>query len=190
MALLAGAGLGIKALAEADGDEPKKPKPTTDRTAARPTPSQPNILVIMVDQLRFPQWFGASAVGSALPPSIQRLREGGVSFGHHYTVSNDCSPSRSAMLTGLYTHQTGCMITGGSTLDPGFPTWGTMLREHGYHTRWLGKWHVTHGDNHWTPATGEEALERYGFAGGVYPSPGRRSRPGLAQGPAGRPPLP
>jgi arylsulfatase A-like enzyme len=63
------------------------------------------------------------------------------------------------------------MITGGSTLDPGFPTWGTMLREHGYHTRWLGKWHVTHGDNHWTPSLGEEALERYGFAGGMYPSP-------------------
>jgi arylsulfatase A-like enzyme len=63
------------------------------------------------------------------------------------------------------------MITGGSTLDPGFPTWGTMLREHGYHTRWFGKWHLTRHDNWWTRATGESALERYGFAGGVYPSP-------------------
>jgi arylsulfatase A-like enzyme len=125
----------------------------------------------MVDQLRFPQWFGANAIGGSLPPNMQRLREGGVSFGHHYTVSNDCSPSRSAMLTGLYTHQTGCMITGGSTLDPGFPTYGTMLREHGYHTHWFGKWHVTHGDNHWTALNGEEALENYGFAGGMYPSP-------------------
>ena len=63
------------------------------------------------------------------------------------------------------------MITGGSTLDPAFPTWGTMLREHGYHTRWLGKWHLTHRDNHWTEASGERAFEGYGFAGGVYPSP-------------------
>jgi arylsulfatase A-like enzyme len=99
------------------------------------------------------------------------VREGGVSFARHFTASNDCSPSRSTLLTGLYTHQTGCMITGGSTLDPGFPTWGTMLREHGYHTRWLGKWHLTHRDNHWTSSTGERALERYGFAGGVFPSP-------------------
>ncbi len=75
------------------------------------------------------------------------------------------------MLTGLYTHQTGCMITGGSTLDPGFPTWGTMLREQGYQTRWLGKWHLTHHDNHWSPAVGEAALEEYGFAGGIFPSP-------------------
>jgi hypothetical protein len=92
------------------------------------------------------------------------------------------------MLTGLYTHQTGCMITGGSTLDPGFPTWGTMLREHGYHTRWLGKWHLTHHDNQWTPAAGETALETYGFAGGIYPSPdggpgqGSRVDPHIATG--------
>jgi len=133
--------------------------------------SRPNILVIVVDQLRFPQWFGATPAGVDFAPNLRRLREGGVSFARHYTASNDCTPSRAALLTGLYTHQTGCMITGGSTLDPGFPTWGTMLREHGYHTRWLGKWHLTHHDNRWTPYTGERALERYGFAGGIYPSP-------------------
>ncbi len=170
--LLAGAGLGIKALAEADGDETAKPAAKPDPTAHKPVSlKRPNVLVILVDQLRYPQWFSATPMGMALPPNLRRLREGAVSFGHHYTASNDCSPARSTLLTGLYTHQTGCMITGGSTLDPGFPTYGTMLREHGYHTRWFGKWHVTHGDNHWTPGSGEEALERYGFAGGVYPSP-------------------
>jgi arylsulfatase A-like enzyme len=169
--LLAGTGLGIKALAEADGDQAAKTAAPVDRTAHRPALKRPNILVIVVDQLRYPQWFSATPMGMALPPNLRRLRDGAVSFGHHYTASNDCSPARSTMLTGLYTHQTGCMITGGSTLDPGFPTYGTMLREHGYHTRWLGKWHLTHHDNHWTPELGEEALERYGFAGGVYPSP-------------------
>jgi arylsulfatase A-like enzyme len=168
--LLAGAGLGIKALSEADGDPSAKPTPV-DRTAHKPAQQRPNILVIVVDQLRYPQWFSATPMGMALPPNLRRLREGAVSFGHHYTASNDCTPARAALLTGLYTHQTGCMITGGSTLDPGFPTYGTMLREHGYHTRWLGKWHLTHHDNHWTPDAGEAALERYGFAGGVYPSP-------------------
>ena len=74
-------------------------------------------------------------------------------------------------MTGLYSQQTGCLITGGSTLDPGFPTWGTMLREHGYHTYWFGKWHLTHGDNRWTARSGGPALERYGFSGGTFPSP-------------------
>ena len=83
-------------------------------------------------------------------PNIAALRRHGVSFAQHFTAANDCTPSRAALLTGLYTHQTGCLITGGSTLDPGFPTWGTMLREQGYDTYWFGKWHLTHGDSDWT----------------------------------------
>jgi arylsulfatase A-like enzyme len=131
----------------------------------------PNILVVMVDQLRTPQWFSAGAAAMASMPSLARLRKGGVSFGGHYTAANDCTPARAALLTGLHTHQTGCLITGGSTLDPGFPTWGTMLREQGYRTHWYGKWHLTKGDNLWDSYEDAGALEPYGFAGGTYPSP-------------------
>ncbi len=173
--LMVGAGLGIRALGETDSDAHQpvpapvaRPLAGSSRGAAG---ARPNILVIVVDQLRFPQWFSAALLGVGLPPNLERLRRGAVSFARHYAASNDCTPSRSTLLTGLYTHQTGCMITGGSTLDPGFPTWGTMLREHGYHTRWFGKWHLTHHDNRWRAFGGERALEHYGFAGGVYPSP-------------------
>jgi arylsulfatase A-like enzyme len=169
--LIAGAGLGIRALADTNSEPAPTAQPVGRVARSFGSKRRPNILVIVVDQLRFPQWFGATPIGARLPPNIERLRRDGVSFDRHYTASNDCTPSRAAMLTGLYTHQTGCMITGGSTLDPGFPTWGTMLREQGYSTHWLGKWHLTHRDNHWTPGKGERALERYGFAGGVYPSP-------------------
>lgn len=131
----------------------------------------PNILVVMVDQLRTPQWFSASAAATALMPNLARLRAGGVSFSSHYTAANDCTPARAALLTGLHTHQTGCLITGGSTLDPGFPTWGTMLRELGYRTHWYGKWHLTKGDNLWDSYEDSGALEPYGFSGGTYPSP-------------------
>ena len=136
---LAGAGLAIGAATDSDRGSPA-PSTRPSLAAGPPAPSarsdKPNILVIVVDQLRFPQWFSPDPSGAGLPPNLRRLREGAVSFGRHYTASNDCTPARAALLTGLYTHQTGCMITGGSTLDPGFPTWGTMLREHGYSTRW------------------------------------------------------
>jgi arylsulfatase A-like enzyme len=169
---LAGAGLAIRAAAGALGDSDlttaTTPRPARAGSAAR---ERPNILVILVDQLRFPQWLSPASFHRGMPANIARLAAGGVTFARHYSVSNDCSPSRAALLTGLYTHQTGCMITGGSTLDPGFPTWGTMLREHGYYTRWYGKWHLTHHDNRWTRWNGPPALERYGFDGGTYPSP-------------------
>jgi arylsulfatase A-like enzyme len=175
--LLAGgllaAGTAIGELADAATDSGSQPS-VAPRAGAAPSSRAgraPNILVILVDQLRFPQWIAARTGGSGLPPNIAALSRRSVSFARHYTASNDCSPARAALLTGLYTHQTGCMITGGSTLDPGFPTWGTMLREHGYHTRWFGKWHLTRHDNWWSSGEGERALERYGFTGGIYPSP-------------------
>ncbi len=178
--LIAAGGLGIDRLADASEDSgPHVARSAAASVAPPPTPAQPNILVILVDQLRYPAWFSPMADGTALPPNMRRLRQGAVSFSGHYTASNDCTPARSTLLTGLYTHQTGCMITGGSTLDPGFPTWGTMLREHGYQTRWYGKWHLTHHDGQWGRARGERALARYGFAGGTFPSPNGAPGQGL-----------
>jgi arylsulfatase A-like enzyme len=136
----------------------------------------PNLLVIVVDQLRTPVWMPAAALPSALMPNLAALRAGAVSFERHYTASNDCSPSRGALVTGLYSQQTGCLITGDSHLDPGFPTWGTLLRELGYSTWWWGKWHLNPNPN--------ATLEPYGFSGGTYPSPNGSPGQGTAVDPS------
>jgi hypothetical protein len=73
-----------------------------------------NILVILVDQMRFPRWFSEAPTGFGLAPNLARLRDGAVSFAGHYTAANHCTPARSALVTGLYTHQTGCLLTGAS----------------------------------------------------------------------------
>ena len=186
--LLAGGGAALAELTKGEGPPPPKPPrrptrkpvpqalaPAPQQTAAAPPPAPahgPNILVILVDELRTPRWFGA---GPRRRPRCRRHRRGspqGVSFERHYTASNDCTPARSTLVTGLHTHQTGCMITGDTRSTPGFPTWGTMLRDQGYGTWWFGKWHLT-------PATtavdalptARRALARYGFAGGTFPSP-------------------
>jgi len=184
--LLAGGGVAIAELTKGEAPPPKRPTrpagtqtateqaPSTEQPAQAPGPARasgPNILVVVVDQLRTPVWFTANPEIDRLLPNISRLRREGVSFERHYTASNDCTPARSTLLTGLYTHQTGCMITGGSTLAPGFPTWGKLLRDIGYRTWWFGKWHLTHGDGHWNVLRNADALEPYGFSGGTYPSP-------------------
>ena len=151
------------------------------RISARQAAPQPNILVVMVDQLRTPCWFGAGARGAvALPDAIGGLARRGVSFARHYTASNDCTPARAALLTGLHSHQTGCMITGVSSLDPAFPTWGSMLGGMGYASYWFGKWHLTRSDRWWDELDGPPALARYGFEGGTFPSPNGSPGQGLA----------
>ena len=149
----------------------------------------PNILVILVDELRAPQWFQNGAIAAGLMPNLARLRRGGIDFTSHYTAANDCSPARAVLLTGLYSQQTGCLLTSASTLEPEFPTWGSILREHGYETNWYGKWHLTRGDNTWTQAN-SGALEPYGFSGGTYPSPDGSPGGRLARGPSDRAAVP
>ena len=146
---------------------------THGRTAQAASP--PNILTIMVDQLRTPVWMPGAYELPSVMPNLAALRAQSVSFERHYTASNDCSPSRSVLLTGLYTHQTGVMITGAGWLVPGFPTWGTLLRKMGYSTAYYGKWHLN--PNEYT------SLAQYGFAGGTYPSPNGNPGQGTTRDP-------
>ncbi len=184
-ALLAG-GAGLAELLDS-GDSGVSRAPSVKRRVARataaPANTPPNILVVMVDQLRAPLWFPPGAAVDALLPNIARLRSDSVSFARHYTAANDCTPARAAFLTGLYPHQTGCLITGRSTLDPGFPTYGTLLREQGYTTVWYGKWHLTRGDNNWHRRRAGQSLEPYGFDGGTYPAPDGAPGQGLRADP-------
>jgi arylsulfatase A-like enzyme len=137
----------------------RKPKLSAAGLSRRP----PNILVILVDQMRSPVWTAPVALVDQVMPNLAALRRRSVSFERHYTAANDCSPARSTLLTGLHTHQTGCMITGRSRLDPGLPTWGVMLSDMGYAASWWGKWHLNPRAN--------ASLAPYGFSGGTYPSP-------------------
>ena len=174
-ALAAAGSLGVPALPRRHAQNgPNRGRGRRSRRAHRP-----NILTIIVDQLRAPVWMPASAPLASVMPNLAALAERAVSFEAHYTASNDCSPSRSVLLTGLYTHQTGVMVTGSGWLDPCFPTWGTLLRELGYQTSYYGKWHLNPNPN--------APLEQYGFSGGTYPSPnggpgqGTRVDPSIAE---------
>jgi arylsulfatase A-like enzyme len=159
----------------------RKPGASSDARAG--SGERPNILVIVVDQMRAPQWFPDPQQLGTLLPRLDGLRKQSVSFTAHYSASNMCTPSRGVLTTGLYSHQTGCLFTGEgpteSTLAPRFPTWGSMLRDAGYGTWWWGKWHLGHeADN--TP----DGLDAHGFSGGTYPSPNGAPNQGLQQDPS------
>lgn len=171
--------LGLLAGAATLGTPPAWPLARTrPRASAAATSGTPlNILIILVDQLRYPQWFPAQPMLDQMLPNLARLRTASVSFGQHYTAANACTPSRSCLLTGLYTHQSGCLLTqvapATPDLNPAFPTWGTALRGLGYQTWWFGKWHLSTSCD----------LSPYGFSGGTCPSPNGAPGQGLAVDP-------
>jgi arylsulfatase A-like enzyme len=159
------------------------PQALTPFASAARSQRRPNILVIVADEMRTPQWFPSQAVLDTLLPNLARIRSHATSFESHYTAANMCVAARGTMLTGLYGHQTGCMLTkavaDSSTLSDKFPTWGTMLREQGYDTTWWGKWHLGP-----VPDKTEGGLEPYGFDGGTYPSPNGNPEQGKEKDPA------
>ena len=139
--------------------------------------SKPNILVIIVDQLRVPMWFPQQEELDGYLPGLAALRKNSVEFTQYFTAASFCTPARSTLLTGLYAPQTGVQNTENNDentfLNPGFPTWGTLLRKRGYETYWWGKWHLSD-----TPS-----LENYGFSGGTFPSPNGGAGQGLRMDP-------
>ena len=109
--------------------------------------SRPNILVILADDLGYSD-IGCYG-GDVQTPNLDRLAENGIRFTHFYNTSRSC-PTRASMLTGLYQHQAG---VGRMTFDQHKPGYrGTMthngvtiaevLKDAGYRTAWVGKWHV------------------------------------------------
>jgi arylsulfatase A-like enzyme len=172
----------IKRAAAAGGGVLASPLITPFAAAAK-SQRRPNVLVIIVDEMRTPRWFPSLQALDALLPNLARIRSRATSFENHYTAANMCVAARGTMLTGLYGHQTGCMLTkavaDSSTLSDKFPTWGTMLRQHGYTTTWWGKWHLGP-----VPDKTEGGLEPYGFDGGTYPSPNGNPEQGKEKDPA------
>ena len=150
---------------------------TAGARAEGPAPgAPPNILFILVDELRFPSVFpaGIHDVDGFLArfmPNLHGLWRKGVKFGSHYTAASACTPSRGVLATGLYSQQSWVCVTLTNTpgsrsptpiLNPAFPTYGRLPRRAGYQTPYIGKWHLSFDT---------DRLGVYGFDGLVSPDP-------------------
>jgi arylsulfatase A-like enzyme len=144
--------------------------------ATKKTNDRPNIVFILVDEMRFPRVFPAGVQTPAeflrrYMPNVFYLWQRGVKFESYYSSGNACSPARATIATGLYPHQQWLLATrttSGPALQPGFPTYGKLLRQFGYQTPYFGKWHLSN-----PPANGSTVgyLENYGFRGMTNPDP-------------------
>ncbi|NCB08413.1 MAG: arylsulfatase [Bacteroidia bacterium] len=114
----------------------------------------PNIIIIYLDDLGYGD---VSAYGATQlqTPNFDKLAEGGIRFTDGHSTSSTCTPSRYALLTGEYPwrNQDAKILPGSAPLiiDTTKMTIPKMLKEKGYHTGIVGKWHLGlgHGDVDW-----------------------------------------
>lgn len=146
--------------------------PTNTDAPNQPNVTKPNIILITVDQLRFPMHFQSLGINNAdqfvakyMPNLYNYLWKDGVKFSNYYTAASDCTASRATIHTGLYGYQTYSMLTLISSppdglpqpsLQPAFPTIGRLMREEAQYkvTPYFGKWHLSYQVSD---------LEKYGY---------------------------
>jgi len=158
--------------ANAQGPEASKTLPWSEPPAL----TNPNILLIMVDQMRWPDWLDNQTQEmmldqQILPNIFGRLRDNSYVFNQYYTAATICTASRGTLLTGLYAPQTHCYCDTMETptiapLLPQFNTWGegvpAVNPAYKNNLWWFGKWHLS-------DCTTTTPLIPYGFNTRTYP---------------------
>ncbi len=107
----------------------------------------PNIVYILADDLGYGDLSCLNDSSKIITPNLDKLAEQGISFTDAHSGSSVCTPTRYGILTGRYAWRTS--LKRGVTwsydehlIDPDRTTVATLLKEHGYFTACIGKWHL------------------------------------------------
>jgi uncharacterized sulfatase len=124
-----------------------------DSCAAREDKSLPNIIIVLADDLGYGD---LSINGNQLiaTPHLDRMASEGVRLTGFYASANVCTPSRAGLLTGRYPVRTGLAY---KVIEPGHShglpqqeiTLAEILKDKGYQTAAIGKWHLGHTPDYW-----------------------------------------
>ena len=116
-------------------------------------PEKPNLIIIHTDEHSFrtlscyqklmseDQAFIWGKGNNSTTPNIDRIANEGAICNSYYASSPVCTPSRASLLTGLYPQATGAPKNG-MLIRQDIPTFATILRDNGYATSYVGKWHL------------------------------------------------
>lgn len=143
---------------------------------------RPNIILINCDDMGYGD-LGCYGSRKNRTPALDRMAEEGVRFTDFYMASPVCSPSRGAMMTGCYPNRIGFDLFDGipvlfpgqsKGLNPAEKTIASLLKDQGYRTALIGKWHC--GDQ--TPFLPTNHGFDYYFGIPYSNDMGRQDRPG------------
>jgi arylsulfatase A len=124
----------------------------------------PNVIFILTDDLGYAE-LGCYGNTFNETPNIDALAEKGIRFTNAYAAQTVSSPTRAALMTGLYPPRTGIIdyLRPNDTkhLDEAYTTIAEVFKSKGYHTGMIGKWHQTGYTRAGAPY--ESSPDKHGF---------------------------
>jgi len=155
--------------------------PAALHAADSPRPAQPNIVIILADDLGYGDVGCYNSQSKVPTPHLDRLAGEGMRFTDAHSAATVCTPSRSSLMTGQMAFRIpggGKVFTGvggPSLIAAGRLTLPAMLRAKGYATAATGKWHVgmTFRDKDGQPVSdnGVESVQRVDYSRRVEGGP-------------------
>ncbi len=116
-----------------------------DPAAAKEKAERPNIIIIVADDLGYGDLscYGSTTIST---PGIDRIAGDGLLFTQGFSTAATSTPSRYSLLTGMYPwkNQSAKILPGDAPLiiDPGQTTLPKVMKQAGYTTATIGKWHL------------------------------------------------
>lgn len=104
--------------------------------------SKPNVVLILADDLGYGDVKSTNSQSKNYSPAIDRIADQGMVFTDMHAGASWCTPSRYALLTATYPHRTDLGWTRHPVIKKEELTLPGMLRNNGYHTCMIGKWHL------------------------------------------------
>ncbi|MCK3684090.1 sulfatase [Maribellus sp. YY47] len=101
---------------------------------------KPNIVFVFADQWRA-QSTGYAGNTDVLTPNLDKLATEGLCFTNAISTCPVCTPYRAMLLTGQYVLKNG-MFMNDVLLNPDSRSLGKLFKQQGYHTAYIGKWHL------------------------------------------------
>ena len=127
------------------------------RAQKKPNRKKPNVLYVFSDQHRAVSLPG-EAFNQALAPTLDRFCRENLSMDTCISNYPLCAPHRAILVSGQYSYQSQ-VIHNAQTLEPVVPGLGEAFQKAGYHTGYVGKWHLYEGEGKFVP----KGPYRFGF---------------------------